>query len=137
MPRSGSLTTRSMADAYVRKTSGEASVEAPSTTMYSFAEKPCETTLAIVLSRPAALLKLIVTIVKSGSIRAIQAPARALPPDDDERRRRHRYLAGDLGGVAQELREIERQKISWHHDRRTWRNDIRIVECQPIFRDGA
>src|SRR6476646_7899882 len=127
---------RSISDACVPITSGDASVEPPSTTIYSLSEKPCAVTLRIVSSNPAALSKLIVTIVKSGSDRAIKGPARALPSDNHKRCGCHCDLTCDLGCVLQELPKIERSEITRNHDCGTWRDDIRIVECQPIFGDG-
>src|SRR5882757_9726864 len=124
---------RSISAACVPITSGDASVEPPSMTMYSLLEKPCAVTLRIVSSNPAALSKLIVTMVKSGSDRAIKGSARALPSDNHKRCGCHRHLTCDLGCVLQELPKIEWSEITRNHDCGTRRNDIRIVECQPII----
>src|SRR5437762_1535945 len=137
MPRSGSLRTISILDACAPIRASDASVEPPSTTIYSLEEKLCSPTLRMVLSNPTALLKLIVTIVKSGSSRAITAPARALPSDDDERGGCQRDLTCDRGRRCHELLKVERSQISRNHDGGARRNDIRIVECQPIFRNRA
>src|ERR1700730_1170412 len=106
MPRSGSLRTISWFDACVPIRASDASVEPPSTTIYSLGEKSCSITLRMVLSNPAALLKLIVTIVKSGFDRAIKAPARTLPPDHYKRRGCQRDLACDLARVSHELLKV-------------------------------
>src|SRR6266550_6437134 len=124
---------QSIFDACVPITSSDVSVEPPSTMIYSLEDKLCSVTLRMVLSNPAALLKLIVTIVKSGSGRAIKAPARTLPPDHYERCSCQRNLACDLARVSQELLKVERSQISRNHDSGAWWNDIRIVEGQPIF----
>src|SRR5678815_2362199 len=113
MPRSGSLRMVSIFDACVPIRASDASVEPPSTTIYSLAEKLCSVTLRMVLSNPAALLKL---IVKSGSDRAIKAPARTLPPDYDKRRGCQRNLAHDLARVSQELLKVKRSQISRYYD---------------------
>src|SRR5258705_10932046 len=115
---------RSIWDACAPITSGDASVEPPSTIIYSLAEKSCAATLRMVLSNPAALLKLIVTIVKSGSDRAMEAPARTLPPNHDKRCGRDRHLTCDLASVSQELAKIERSQISRNHDSGARRNDV-------------
>src|SRR4029077_16519114 len=108
---------RSISDACVPITSGEASVEPPSTTIYSLSEKPCAVTLRIVSSNPAALSKLIVTIVKSGSDRAIKGPARALPSDNHKRCGCQRDLTCDRGRRCHECLKVERSQISRNHDR--------------------
>src|SRR5437870_5526583 len=100
MPRSGWLRMQSIFVAYVPITASDSSVEPPSTTMYSLDEKLCSSTLRMVLSNPTALLKLIVTTVKSGSDRAIKAPARTLSPDHNERCGCQRDLAGDLARIS-------------------------------------
>src|SRR6266576_6463001 len=100
MPRSGSLRMISIFDAYVSIRASDSSVEPPSTTIYSLEEKLCSVTLRMVLSNPTALLKLIVTTVKSGSGRAIKAAARTLPPDHDEGCGCQRNLACDLARVS-------------------------------------
>src|SRR6266852_5781035 len=114
MPRSGPLRVRSICDSCAPITSVDASVEPPSTTIYSLSEKPCAITLQIVSSSPAALFKLIVMIVKSGSDRAIEVPARALSPDNLERRSRYSDLARDLSCILQERRKVEGSQITWN-----------------------
>src|SRR5258705_2569886 len=118
---------RSICDAYVPITSRDESVEPPSTTIYSLAEKPCAVTLRMVSSNPAALLKLIVTIVKSGSDGAIEARARALPSNNDKRCGCQRYLTCDRGRRCYECLKVKRSQISRNHDGGARRNDIRIV----------